>query len=310
MPSVGLFEQVASLIEREFYDVAYLHNEWVGVRARFEADFAVAADTAEREAVITGMLDALGVSHSILITPELTSLIAGQADAPERFKPSFHRHGSTLLARIPSFKVRSTRLADLQRLADAMAGARQLVLDLRVNDGGAGSVVVELASMFLPPDTPVLRVRDRVGNERAAPFVVHAFRERENLDHERELAALRGQHAVEYRTKADALGRYGGEVVVLLDRTCYSCGEVFVQCMKEFSNATVVGQPSPGFVVAADEYVLSDGYRVILPFAEMRSGKDAVIEGVGVSPHVMFDIADLTDADILRELGNRKVLAS
>jgi C-terminal processing protease CtpA/Prc len=103
------------------------------------------------------------------------------------------------------------------------------------------------------------------------------------------------------------VGRYDGNIVVLLDDQCYSCGEVFVQCMKEWSDATVVGKPSPGFVVTAQEYDLSEGYRLLLPFGEMWSGKDAKIEGVGVSPHVPLDLGGKDDGDVLSLLSETGV---
>ncbi len=198
VPSQTLFEQVASLVEREFYDVTFLRNEWPPVRARFAEDYANASDIAAREAAVVGLLDALGVSHAILITPAMAPQIARQADDPERFRSGIVRCGATLVARIPSFNVRSTRRADLQRLVDAFAGTRTLVLDLRLNNGGASSVLSELASMFLLSETPVLRVRDRTGGALDAPIVVPPFPESENLEHRPEIAFIRDHHYVEY----------------------------------------------------------------------------------------------------------------
>ena len=297
-----LFEQVASLIEQEFYDDIFLQQQWPRIKTAYADNYAVAADTAEREAAINNLLQALDVSHAMLIIPRLAAIIARQESHPERLRLVLRRYGSTLLAQVRSFKARTTRIADPRQLADALDTTRNLVLDLRLNDGGSGAVATELASIFLPPDTPILRFLDRIGRRLAVPRVISTIPESENLDHEAEISAIRHYHYVEYRTKRDPLTRYDGNVTILLASQCSSAGEGFVQCMKEWSQATIVGQPSRGYLLAAQDYDLSDGYALLLPFAEARGGKDAMIEGIGVSPHIPLDVEGVDDRVILDKL--------
>lgn len=296
------FDQVARLIEQEFYDVAFLDERWPTIKATLAERYHAADGVEAREAILGELLQSLGVSHAVLVTPALAAYIAEQEANPTDLRPMITAYGATVVARIRSCKVRTTTLADIAALAAACRSCEHLVLDLRVNDGGAGSVVVEIASLFLPPDTPVLRVRDRAGLALAQPHVVTAFPEDENRDHGPEVEAIRRHHFLEYRTKPVAGEPFAGRLTVVVDQSCYSCGEILAQAFKEHTGATLVGAPTAGVVAAAMEHDLSDGYRVILPFAEMRSGRDALLEGRGVVPHLPLAVSDLDDEGLLRVL--------
>lgn len=50
--------------------------------------------------------------------------------------------------------------------------------------------------------------------------------------------------------------------------------------------ATLVGSPTAGAVVAANEYDLPDGWSMVLPCAWLNSGLGTKIEGRGVTPDV------------------------
>ena len=256
------------------------------------------------------MLTELGASHAVLITPELARYIEQQEADETHMRLHLQQFGTLLVATLPSFKVRSLPLVDIQQLAEHCSGISHLILDLRLNDGWSGSVVSEVASLFLPPDTPLFRVKDRAGFRLAHPWIVSTFPETENLDHEREVAAILEHHYVEYRTKANPLTHYSGPIIILLDQSCYSCGELFVQAMKEHSNALIVGQPSRGFVLAANDYDVGEGYRLMLPFAEMRSGKGVLLEGTGVEPHLSLEMAGLDTLAALKVLEEKALIPS
>lgn len=297
-----LFDQVARLVEQEFYDVAFLDERWPTIKTALAERYRAADGVEAHEAILGELLQSLGVSHAVLITPALAAYIAEQAAAPDALCPMITTYGSTVVARIRSCKVHTTTLADITALATACRGCEHLVLDLRVNDGGAGSVVVEIASLFLPADTPVLRVRDHVGLTLAQPEVVTAFPEDENRDHRLEVEAMRRHHFLEYRTRPVARKPFAGRLTVVIDQSCYSCGEILAQAFKEHTGATLVGAPTAGCVTAAMEHELTDGYGVVLPFAEMRSGLDQLLEGRGVEPHLPLTVSDLDDEGLLRAL--------
>jgi hypothetical protein len=296
-----VLDRVLQRIEEEFFDEDFLANRLHQLRARFSTRYE-RADRAESERILEEVLGELGVSHCLLITPAMRAEIERKTSDPRRLRMTWQRHGGALFASVRSFKVRTTRLSDLEEFAGELRDVQHLVLDLRLNDGGSGSVVSELASMFLEPSTPVMRIRDRTGRGMREPFVLTTLPEEENLDHDLEVATIRTRHFVEYRTKPDPLARFDGRITLLAGPTCYSCGEVFVQAMKEHSDARIFGALTAGCVVAADEFDLSDGYALLLPFAEMLSGKGRSIEGEGVAPHEEMDLADLGAEAILEKL--------
>ncbi|NOK61510.1 MAG: hypothetical protein GFH27_549311n83 [Chloroflexi bacterium AL-W] len=210
---------------------------------------------------------------------------------------------------IRSFDVRRLRSADVAALAQAMCDTATIILDLRLNGGGSGSAVVELASLFLPPQTPVLQIRTRQWQMQQEPFIIHTLPEEANLDHALEVELLRQHHWVEYRTKSRNMpigsDKHG---VVLIDKQCYSNGEIFVRCMQEYTSAAIVGNKTAGYVVAADEHDIGKGYKITVPFAEMLSGQGTQLEGVGVQPDIEADFGDLNEEQIIDNLYEMNVL--
>lgn len=304
-----MLDAVVEVVESEYHDRSFLAGPWPALRDEHRARFERAETNGDREAVIVALLEAVGVSHLVLLTPAIKAKIAAAEDDPRRLRPEWRRDGDDLYVAIRSCKVPTTTRADLTAIAAELTGVRGLVLDLRLNDGGSGGVVSDIASLFVTAETPVLRMRDRSGIEQARdPLVIHTFPEKANRDHELEVAVLREQHDVEYRTYDWAGVRFEGRIVVLTDRTCYSCGEVLAQAMKEHADATVVGRRTAGMVVAAREVPLSGGFGLLVPFAEMRSGLGVVLEGEGCVPHVEIDLSGLDGPAVLAALRERGLL--
>jgi len=296
-----LFEALVDLVEAEFFDEDFLAGPWTSAREDAAERYAAAGSTTEREELLRGLLAVFGVSHTLLITPEIRAEIDRKTGDPRRLRPLVRRSGRTVVAAVRSMKAETTTRDDIEALAREVRDADEVVLDLRLNDGGSGVRVAEVASLFLSAGTPVLRVRDRVGRGLAEPYVVTSLPEDENRDHSLEVSILRREHLVEYRTPQSERRPCSGAVVVLVGPRCYSCGEVLAQAMKE-GGATLVGARTAGMVVAADEHDLPGGYGLLFPFAEMESGRGERIEGRGVSPHVEADLEDLEDGALLRRL--------
>ena len=303
-----LFRSIVETIEDRFYDAEFLAGDWVRAKEDASARFAKARTRGECEEVLSGLVTACGVSHCLLITPEIRAEIETKTADPRRLRPIWRREGSTLVAAVRSMKTTTTTRADIEALAAELEDAAALVLDLRLNDGGSGTRVAEVMSLFAPAGTPVLRIRDREGRARAEPHVMPALPEEENLDHALEVSIMNSEHFVEYRT-LDTGVRFPGEIVVLVGPRCYSCGEVLAQAMKEHTQATLVGAPTAGAVVAADEIELAEGYGLILPFAEMESGRGVTIEGRGVAPHVRADLEGIPDEELLPRLASLGLLS-
>lgn len=304
-----LFHAITTVIEREFYDETFLQSRWPEIRERHLERLDQATTAKEKEAVLKGLIESLGVSHSVLIDPVLAEYIAQQEEAPQS-AITVAKHGEILLVQIRSFEVRSLRATDLHHLAQSISSASAVVLDLRLNTGGSCSAVTELASLFLPPETPIVQLRDRWWRQRADPYLVRTLPEDENLDHQLEVGLIREHHWVEYRTQShDFSAAIDKPIIVVIDGQCYSSGEVFVQSLKEFSTAKIVGRPTAGYVVAAAEHNIGDGYMVLVPFSEMLSGKGNLLEGIGVKPDVEIDLSQVNEAALIEELYSAGLLS-
>lgn len=306
----SLFNQVCAIIEREFYDVDFLAQKWPEIKAELYSEYQSATSMTVKDDILQRLIQSPGISHMFLITPEQVRAIERQLDEGEQNerRPTINSYFDFIIVHIRSFKVKNTPVLFFRELAGMCSNARVIVLDLRLNNGGAGSVVVESASLFLPPETPVLRVRDRVGMSLNRPHLVSSFPEVVNQNHELEIGTVRNRHFLEYRTHASEFPVFQEKVIVLVDRQCYGCGEVFVHAMKEYTDATIIGQPTAGAVAAAADHDLPEGYRVRVPFAEMRSGQDQILEGCPIEPHIIADLDDLDDDALLLFLKERNLL--
>ena len=196
----NLFIQTVSIIEREFYDSRFLAGDWQAVKNAHAQRYDQAETVGEKEQVLTSLLESLGVSHSMLIDPHLAEAIAQQNDELAQESISLEMQEAILFAQIRSFQVRSMHKEDVSRLATLASAADAVVLDLRLNGGGSGSAVVELASLFLPPETPILQMRDRLWQQQRKPYIIHTLPKDENIDHALDVGLTHQHHWVEYRT--------------------------------------------------------------------------------------------------------------
>lgn len=112
--------------------------------------------------VLESLLESLDVSHSMLIDSQLAEAIEKQNDVFAQDGIILEMQEDTLFAQVLSFQVRSMHKKDVGRLATLASSASAIILDLRLNGGGSGSADVELASLFLAPETPILQMRDRL----------------------------------------------------------------------------------------------------------------------------------------------------
>lgn len=298
----NIFKQTVDVIEHEYYDSAFLSGDWKFIKTAHEEQFSQAESTKDKEQILKSLLESLRVSHSMLIDPQLAQKIAQQEAAPEDSIVT-QMYADILIVQVRSFQVRSIDKAQISRVAKLAKETSAIVFDLRLNGGGSACAVVELASLLLPPESPILQVREKLWQQQEKPFVMTTLPRDKNLDHALEVGLMHKHHWVEYRTvKSSQAINSDKPLIVITDQHCYSCGEVFVQCMKEFTSATLVGRKTSGSVVAAEQHDLTDGYSILVPFAEMISGKGQNLEGVGVSPDIEMDLSESTHEQIIAQL--------
>ncbi len=144
--------------------------------------------------------------------------------------------------------------ADIVRQAAEAPGASGLIIDLRGNPGGFLKIAHVMASHLLtePTKFSTLKLRDR---------------------------------QVEVTLKP-ATQRYSGPVVVLVDALSLSTSEYFAGCLQALGRVLVMGQRSPGFMLAANWKALPDGASFMHTIGEPRAADGTLFEGRGVIPDV------------------------
>ena len=105
--------------------------------------------------------------------------------------------------------------------------------------------------------------------------------------------------------------RYGGRVIVLVDRGTASAAEIFAAVLQDHGRATVIGRPTAGAVLASWFHELPDGGQLQLSREDYLAPKGRRLEGKGLEPDVLVartlaDVRAGVDRDVeaaLRALG-------
>ena len=167
---------------------------------------------------------------------------------------SERREGDLLLIRFDGFDPEPVDavLAALETLTDQPA--RGVILDLRGNSGGA----LHQASRVM-------------GALVAEPSVI---------------TIMTGRF-IDRRVAVDpAATPYTGPLAVLIDGGSFSAAEVLAAALQESGRAVIVGERTPGMVVASRHLNLPDGGRLSVGMQELRTPSGVVLAGRGVTPDV------------------------
>lgn len=81
--------------------------------------------------------------------------------------------------------------------------------------------------------------------------------------------------------------RYGGRVIVLVDRGTASAAEIFATVLQDHGRATVIGRPTAGAVLASWFHELPDGGQLQLSREDYLAPKGRRLEGKGLEPDVV-----------------------
>ncbi|WP_436847092.1 S41 family peptidase [Streptomyces buecherae] len=142
---------------------------------------------------------------------------------------------------------------------------RGLVIDLRVNGGGADSFGLQLAS----------RLTDR-------PYFAYAKRARNDPSDPTRFTAPQPQYVTPARAP-----RYGGPIAVLTGGSTISAGETFTQALMDRPGQTVrIGEHTQGVFSDTLERDLPGGWRVNVPNEEFRTRSGQSFDGPGIPPHL------------------------
>ncbi|MFO7567805.1 MAG: S41 family peptidase [Enhygromyxa sp.] len=142
-----------------------------------------------------------------------------------------------------------------------LAGLRErgmagLVIDLRGNPGGVGSMSIPIARMLVSEGASLGRLQMREFNQE--------FKVAPNPD------------------------AFAGPLAILVDEGTASTSEIFALGMRDIGRVTIVGAgPSAGMALPSMIEELPDGGMIQYVVGDYRSGKGTVAEGEGVVPELM-----------------------
>jgi C-terminal processing protease CtpA/Prc len=160
-----------------------------------------------------------------------------------------------------------TYFADPENLEELITGTfnflkntDQMIVDLRGNSGGSGSMLQKLISVFLDErSTHVLSIRYK-------------------------------QNKVQLKTDSASLSSYRKPLYLLCDMNTFSAGEGFVMILKNRKRAIVIGETTAGAGNISGPYVVDDNFIITIPVgivSDLLTGKGW--EGTGVAPDVEVD---------------------
>lgn len=155
--------------------------------------------------------------------------------------------------------------AQLRHIIGSCPAAEGIVLDIRGNGGGAMSNITNILQMIAHQGSPLMyrsQIKSGRGHTDFTPL------------------------ADTYAPAADS-GAYGGPVVVLTDRGCFSSASMFALCAKAFPSMTVMGDTTGGGMGLPHTTVLPNGWRARFSITRTLSPEGANYEN-GVPPDILL----------------------
>ncbi|MEQ1821000.1 MAG: S41 family peptidase [Fimbriimonadaceae bacterium] len=165
---------------------------------------------------------------------------------------------------------------NVDRLMTEAAKAKNLILDLRSNGGGAVVNMMHLLTHLVPPQTPI---GSFIGRSAVNNFV------KETGDKPDDLAKIAKWNAKPLKTtKVKGVEQFKGNIAVLVDGGSGSASEITAAALQEVRGASVVGQKSAGAVLVSVIRPISNGYTLQYPITDFVTPNGVRLEGRGVIP--------------------------
>jgi carboxyl-terminal processing protease len=141
-------------------------------------------------------------------------------------------------------------------------GMEALVLDLRYNPGGVLNAAVEVASLFLPPNSLVVSTEGRVASQNQT-----------------------------YRTPSNARPRVFRPMAILINHGSASASEILAGALRDLNRAVLVGETTFGKGSVQSVIPLPDGSAVRLTTAKYYTPGRQVIHERGIEPTIQVGIS-------------------
>ncbi len=175
-----------------------------------------------------------------------------------------------------SFDMRNYDSKNVAELIDKAKDAKNLIIDLRFNGGGAVVNLMHLAGFFISSEDTMGYMIDRGTYTR---FEKENGRKPNSL-----IEASSMGRAMKPRSSTGPV--YKGNVVVLVNEGSGSAAEIFAAAMKEIYGASVVGSKSAGAVLVSVIVDATNGFSMQYPISDYVTLRGTRLEGNGVVPDV------------------------
>ncbi len=177
---------------------------------------------------------------------------------------------------VSSFAVATTKQFDAAVKALRKRGAQSLIIDLRNNPGGVLNSAVDMLAGILP-DGVLVYTKDKNGKGE------EYYSKNGQIHYKNDY----GYRDKTYPKKDNSQLKM--PMVVLVNGNSASASEVFVQAMKDYRWATIIGTQSYGKGIVQNLIPLTSGSAVKLTVSSYYTKNGSVIQGKGVTPDIKVE---------------------
>lgn len=166
---------------------------------------------------------------------------------------------------------------NVEALMQEAAKAKNLLIDLRSNGGGAVTNLIHLLSLLLPEKTPIGTFVQRGMVDR---YVKETGGSATDLD------AIARFADRPVRTGKPKIDRFKGNIGVLVNGGSGSASEIAAAALHENVGAPIIGSKSAGAVLVSIMGPLPNGFMLQYPVTDYVTSRGVRLEGHGVEPVV------------------------
>lgn len=169
--------------------------------------------------------------------------------------------------------------SNVEKLMTEASKAKNLIVDLRDNGGGAVVNLEHLLGMLIAEDKPIGTF---VSRKLVADYV------EDTKGDPKDLAAMAKWSKDKVMPRPNVrVPVYKGNLVVLVNGGSGSASEIAAAALKDEANATIVGAKSAGAVLVSVIVPVSNGFMLQYPLSDYVTVKGVRLEGNGVTPDVL-----------------------
>lgn len=180
----------------------------------------------------------------------------------------------TAVLRVPTFGT-GYDTANVEKLMADAAKAKNLILDLRNNGGGAVTRMNHLLSLLLPDGSPIgTSVSRRMATRYAA----------ETQGDPKDALAIAKWAGASMKTSKRAVDPFTGKIAVLINRGSGSASEIVAAALHENVKAPLVGTKSAGAVLVSVFGRLPEGFQLQYPVSDYITALGVRLEGHPLQP--------------------------